>query len=86
MTDKELEMAMISARVDDETKLGLDEFCNRAGLNTSTLLKMFAKKVVSEQRIPFTIEFDPFYSEENIAELKRRIADSKTVEHDLIEV
>jgi DNA-damage-inducible protein J len=83
-------MATISVRLDDATKTGLDEFCHGVGLNTSTLIKMFATKVVREQRLPFAVEIDPFYSPENIAELERGIADLKAGrnwhEHDLIEV
>ena len=52
---------------------------------------MFAKKVTKERRIPFEITADPFYSEDNINELKRRIANleagkTSLKEHDLIEV
>ena len=52
---------------------------------------MFATKVAKERRIPTEIVEDPFYSEENMAELARRIADVKSGksvlrEHDLIEV
>ena len=35
---------------------------------------MFLVKVGREKRIPFEINADPFYSEENIAELERRVA------------
>jgi DNA-damage-inducible protein J len=52
---------------------------------------IFAKTVVRQQRIPFEINADPFYSQENIAELERRVANinagiSKFTEHELIEV
>jgi len=47
--------------------------------------------VIKERRIPFEVSADPFYSEENINELKRRIANleagvSTLKEHELIEV
>jgi DNA-damage-inducible protein J len=46
---------------------------------------------VRENRIPFELSADPFYSKENIAELERRVADirsgkSTLKEHELIEV
>ena len=49
------------------------------------------KEISSDLKTPFTIgaEEDPFYSEENMAVLKRRIADMKAgrnvTEHELIE-
>ena len=55
----------------------------------STAINMFIKTVVREHQIPFKITADPFYSEENMAHLKKAIKDleeGKGVEHDLIEV
>ena len=83
-------MATISIRLDNETKTQLDEFCHSVGLNTSTIMKMFATKVVREQRLPFAVEIDPFYSEANMAHLRGAIADvksgkTKLTEHELIE-
>jgi DNA-damage-inducible protein J len=53
-------------------------------------MKMFATKVAREQRIPFVVEIDPFYSPENIAHLERGVTDLKAGrnwhEHDLVEV
>ena len=47
--------------------------------------------MTKEQRIPFDIEADPFFSDENMMELERRVANLKAgkstlKEHDLIEV
>ncbi len=51
---------------------------------------MFATKVTQEQRIPFEIVADPFYSQANIERLEKTIKDAKEgqnmVEHELIEV
>jgi DNA-damage-inducible protein J len=49
------------------------------------------KKVARENRIPFELSADPFYSQENIDELERRVANvragkSTLKEHELIEV
>jgi DNA-damage-inducible protein J len=83
-------MATISVRLDDATKASLDEFCETVGLNTSTLMKMFAVKIVREQRLPFTVEADPFYSPENMAFPEKGIAAGDAGrnwhEHELIEV
>ena len=82
-----------TVRMDADTKREFNELCANIGMSMSTAFSIFAKKAVSEQRIPFdlTANTDPFYSAENIAEIKRRIADvqsgaSTLKEHDLIEV
>ena len=59
-------------------------------MSLTTAFTIFAKKVSREKRIPFEISIDPFYSESNIAYLKKLVADidsgkTKLVEHDLIE-
>lgn len=61
--------ATISARIDSNDKKRFDHFCADVGLTTSALLNIFVKKVIREQRIPFSIESDPFYSENNVAYL-----------------
>lgn len=45
----------ISARIDSEDKIAFDLFCSRVGLNTSSVLNLFIKKVISEDRIPFEV-------------------------------
>ena len=70
-------MTSLSIRMEDETKAGLDRFCDEIGLSVSSVLNMFAKKVVREQRIPFEINANPFYSEENMKFLRKSIAQDK---------
>lgn len=85
-------MATISARIDKNDKTRFDDFCSAVGLSASSAINMFVKTVLRRHEIPFTIESDedPFYSESNMAELKRRAADlnahRNVVEHDIIEV
>lgn len=84
-------MAQISLRVDDEIKRNAERTFNEIGLSMSTAINIFLKTVVRENRIPFELSADPFYSKENQLELERRISDirsGKSVlkEHDLIEV
>ncbi len=43
------------------------------GLNLSTAITIFLTKVGREQRIPFEITADPFYSESNMEYIKRSI-------------
>ena len=84
-------MAQISLRVDDEVKRDAERTLNDIGLSMSTAINIFLKTVVRENRIPFELSADPFYSKENIAALEKRVADirsgkSTLKEHELIEV
>ena len=80
----------VNFKLDADVKKSMEQACSDVGLSMSAAFTIFAKKVGRERRIPFEVSADPFYSEENIAELERRIADMKagrnTHEHDLIEV
>ncbi len=83
----------VNFRMDEQLKKNVEDICQRMGMNLTTLLTICCKKVEQERRIPFdiTADPDPFYSESNIRELKRRIDDiksgtAKLEEHDLIEV
>ena len=83
-------MAQISLRVDDELKRGAEKTLNDIGLSMSTAINIFLKTVVRENRIPFELSADPFYSKENMKELKRRVhavrsGESTLKEHELIE-
>ena len=80
----------VNFKLDADVKKSMEQACSDMGLSMSAAFTIFAKKVGRERHIPFEVSADPFYSEENIAELERRIADMKagrnTHEHDLIEV
>ena len=45
----------ISARIDSNDKAAFDLFCSRVGLNTSSVVNLFVKKVIIESRIPFEV-------------------------------
>ena len=51
----------------------MEKVCKEMGLSMSAAFTIFAKKVGREHRIPFEISADPFYSEQNIARLKKSI-------------
>ena len=77
--------------LDAEDKKNMEQVCTELGLSMSAAFTIFAKKVGREHRIPFDVSVDPFYSESNIKELKKRIESvrsgkSTLEEHDLIEV
>ena len=80
-----------SVRMDSEVKKQFDEFCSQVGMNITVAFNMFARAVLREKRLPFdiTTEFDPFYSESNLAHLRRGVAaldSGKGIERDMIEV
>lgn len=83
-------MAQVNFRVDDTVKAKAERACADMGLTMSSAINIFLVKVANEKRIPFEVSVDPFYSDEHIAILKRRISDMEsgknTHEHDLIEV
>lgn len=79
----------INIRMDAELKSNLEQLCQELGINVSTAVTMFAKKMTREQRIPFDVSLDPFYSEKNIEHLQRGIKAMNAgegTEHELIEV
>lgn len=81
-------MAQISLRVNDDVKRAAEKVLDEIGLSMSTAINIFLKKVAREQRIPFELSADPFYSESNMAHLRRGIAAlnaGKGVTHEPIE-
>jgi len=50
-----MSQSTISVRIDSKDKAAFDSFCNLVGLNTSSVINMFVKKVILENRIPFEI-------------------------------
>ena len=84
-------VSQINLRVDDNLKSSAERTLNDIGLSMSTAINIFLKTVVRENRIPFELSADPFYSKENMEELERRVADirsgkSTLKEHELVEV
>ena len=84
-------MAQISLRVDDDVKLNAERTLSNIGLSMSSAINIFLKTVIRENRIPFELSADPFYSIENMEELERRATSIRTgkttlKEHELIEV
>ena len=81
---------LINFRIDEETKKEMEQVCNELGMTMSTALNIFIKKMTREERIPFEVSIDPFYSENNIKHLEKITSEidsgkAKLVEHELIE-
>ena len=69
--------SMITFRMDSDLKNKMEKLCDNLGMNLTTAFTIFAKKMTREQKIPFEVSYDPFYSESNIRELESRIAELK---------
>jgi len=55
----------MNIRMETETKEAFTEFCSTIGMSASSLMNVFAKVVVREQRVPFeltTIPYDERYA------------------------
>lgn len=79
----------INIRMDEDLKKQFEAFCSDIGMTMTTAFCVFAKTAVRKQKIPFEIAVDPFYSDNNMAHLRRGIAAlnaGKGAEHELIEV
>ena len=61
-------------RIDPEVKREAAAILDELGLSMSTAVTMLAKKMTRVQRLPFDVSVDPFYSEQNMARLRKSIA------------
>ena len=81
---------LVNFRLDEDDKKGIEEVCKELGMSMSTAFTIFAKKMRREKRIPFEVSVDPFYSDANMAYIKKVIAEidsgkATLAEHVLIE-
>lgn len=65
----------ITVRIDEDLKKQVETLFNDMGLNMTTAFTIFAKAVVHQNKIPFEIAADPFYSASNQIHLKKAIED-----------
>ena len=78
----------ISIRIDEDLKKQFEKFCSDTGMTMTTAFNIFVKKAVREQRIPFEITADPFYSAANMERLEKAVKDAedgKLTVHELAE-
>ena len=61
---------LVNFRIDEDTKKQMEQICNELGMNVTTALNIFIRKMIREKRIPFEVSIEPFYSESNIKALK----------------
>lgn len=80
--------ASVNVRIDKNLKEHTEKLFKSMGLSTSTAITLFYTAVARQNKIPFAIEADPFYSEENLAHLRRAVTALNAGEgkaHELIE-
>lgn len=63
----------VSFRMDGHLKHNIEGICQQMGLNLTTLLTLFCKKVEQERRIPFEVRADPFEHEARQKDIERRM-------------
>ena len=82
-------MDVVPILVDEGVKRQAEELFEEMGLNMSSAVTLFLKAVIRENRIPFEIKADPFYSPRNQARLRTAAADMdarrNVAAHELIE-
>ena len=80
----------ITMRVNPNLKRQAEALCNDMGFTLSTAYTMLLKAIVRTRALPFPlVASDPFYSDSNMAHLRRGIEalnSGKGKEHELIEV
>ncbi len=78
----------VNFRMDKELKKNMEKVCEDMGLSMTAAFTIFAKTVSREKRIPFEVTADPFYSERNLAHLRRGVVAlnmGKGIEGELLE-
>lgn len=78
----------ITIRMDEKLKKQAEILFEDMGLNMTTAFTLFTKAVVRQNKIPFEISADPFYSVSNLAHLRRgmdALNAGKGTEHEIIE-
>lgn len=84
------DLATVNIKIDRNLKEATESRLKSMGLNATTAITMFYTAVSRQNRIPFEITGDPFYSEQNIRRLEDAVSSvqngqSKLKEHELIE-
>ena len=58
----------INVYVGETLEQDFDSICEELGLSTSIAVRILAKKMIREKRLPFEVSIDPFYSDANMKE------------------
>ncbi len=65
----------VTVRLDSDLKQQAENICNEMGLNMSSAITIFLKRLVKDRAIPFKVSAgDNFYSQENLNHLRAAAA------------
>ena len=68
----------LTIRIDEDIKREAETLFSKIGLNMSSAINIFFRQAIREQTIPFELRpYDDYYTGENLARLKRSIAQSE---------
>ena len=48
----------VNVRMDDKLKKKFDDICTKLGLSMTTVITIFVKKMIRENRLPFEVSLD----------------------------
>jgi len=68
---------LVNIRMDEDLKKSMEQTCQTLGMNMTTAFTIFAKKMSREQRIPFEVSVDPFYSDRNMTAIDEAVKQVK---------
>jgi len=72
--------SLIQVRIDDELKNDSSNICEELGIDLSTAIRMFLKRMVAENGLPFSTNLDKGTSKN---EVLRAVCDSLNTERDV---
>lgn len=78
-------MVQINVRVDEDVKRGAERVCQEIGISMSSAINIYLKKIARENKIPFELTADPFYSRENMDYLEKKYKEYKDRKSNLID-
>ncbi len=70
-------MANLQIRIDEELKNKAQAVAKSMGLDLASAVRIFIAQMVRENALPFRPSGDPFYSEENMAFLRKSLKQLK---------
>ena len=72
--------ALVNIRMDEELKHGMEEVCRELGMDMTTAITIFARKMTREKRIPFYSERNLRAIDESLEQLRQGKVVVKTLE------
>jgi len=64
-------MTSINVRVEEHDKRMFDNFCNSIGMNISTAVNVFIKATLRENKIPFLLGADAYFTNGNLRHIEK---------------